>query len=539
MGFLNSISLRYKILLPGIVGVIGFAVYLTINYTSSITNAHMLVEVKETYSSVLEMATLNVDDLGKVKQNLAFAATAGEQSMLDDADRIGNEMLARVDKLSSLNAENKELLKTIDAALKDYLGTAVPLTKGMLDGSADLSQAREKMQNMNARLKQLEEFLPRYREQALVDMMAGIQAINERGEHNVYIGVVMGTVTMVVLLGIALFVSTKVSADVRSVADSLREIASGDADLTKQLPKNTSDEIGELVQWFNSFIQKLRSIVGEVANSTAHLSAAAEEVAVIVGEAREGAGHQQRETEQLAAAMHEMTVTIEGMARNAVTASDATKLADQESTTATAVMDDTILTIESLVSEVKNAATVMDKLEQESNNIGKVLDVIRGIADQTNLLALNAAIEAARAGEQGRGFAVVADEVRVLAQRSSQSTNEIREIIQRLQNEAFEAVDTMKSGTVKAQESATRAAGAKDALTVIATNVSRISEMSAEIAVTAEEQSGVAADVNKSICNINSIAQSTAQGAQQTAVASGELAELAIRLQGLVGQFKV
>ena len=262
-------------------------------------------------------------------------------------------------------------------------------------------------------------------------------------------------------------------------------------------------------------------------------------MSAIVGQAKQGAGHQQRETEQLATAINEMTMTIEGMACNASKAAEAAMQADKESANGKVVVTSTIATIDALVSEVERTAGAINKLEQESNNIGKVLDVIRDIADQTNLLALNAAIEAARAGEQGRGFAVVADEVRVLAQRSSESTSEIREIIERLQGEARDAVQVMQSGRGKAQESVVQAAGAGTALETITTNVSGITAMNMEIAVTAEQQSSVAEEVNKNIININTIAQETADGAEQTTQASGELAKLAVRLQDLVGQFKV
>jgi len=539
MGFLKNFSLRYKIILPGVIGVIGFALYLIINYSVSIANAQMLAAVRESYFAILGRANQNVDDLVHIKQNLAFAVSTGEQSMVDAAEGIGREIQKNTQDLAKLDSKNTGRVNAISTALSDYLGAAIPLTKAMVDGSADMSQARKTIKMMNERLKELEGLLPKYREQSLDDFMGAIQEVNDRNKQALLIGVLMGVITMVILLGVAWWVSGMVTSDVKNVVNSLKEIASGDADLTQQIQSKSQDEIGDLVKWFNTFIRHLRGIVGEVVNSTAQLSTSAEEMASIVAQTRDGAEYQQRETVQLASAIHEMTMTIEGMAQNASQVAEITKLADEESAGGKEVVADTIATIEALVDEVKNTAAAIQKLEQESNNVGRVLDVIRDIADQTNLLALNAAIEAARAGEQGRGFAVVADEVRVLAQRSSQSTNDIRDIIERLQDEAHGAVNVMKSGMSKAQNSAERASSARTALESITERVSRIATMNSEIAVTAEEQSKVVGEVNKSISTISGIAQDSAEGAEQNTSASGELAKLAIHLQGLVGKFKL
>lgn len=202
------------------------------------------------------------------------------------------------------------------------------------------------------------------------------------------------------------------------------------------------------------------------------------------------------------------------------------------------VMQHTLKTIEALAQEVENSAQVISRLSEDSTQIGSVLDVIRGIAEQTNLLALNAAIEAARAGEQGRGFAVVADEVRTLASRTQASTLEIQSMIERLQTDASNAVKAMQQGQVQAQQGLSQAAQAENALQTISQSVTRINDMNIQIATAAEEQSSVAEEINRNIVNISQSADATAEGAKQTASAGDELAKLAARLQNLVGQFK-
>jgi methyl-accepting chemotaxis protein len=202
------------------------------------------------------------------------------------------------------------------------------------------------------------------------------------------------------------------------------------------------------------------------------------------------------------------------------------------------VMLHTLKTIEALAQEVENSAQVISRLSEDSTQIGSVLDVIRGIAEQTNLLALNAAIEAARAGDQGRGFAIVADEVRTLASRTQASTLEIQSMIERLQTDASNAVKAMQQGQVQAQQGLSQAAQAENALQTISQSVTRINDMNIQIATAAEEQSSMAEEINRNIVNISQSADATAEGAKQTASAGDELAKLAARLQNLVGQFK-
>ena len=543
MNLLRNFSLKYKIMLPGVIGVIGFAIYLVVNYTSSATNARMLSEVQDSYLPALELTSQNMSLLEKIKQDLVFAATTGEPTLVGDAEKLADEMKKNVAQLKKVQGDDNQVrqdeITAIDRSLSSYLDTVIPLTRAMIAGTTDMGQAQTKMKESKDSLQTLEKELKQTHDDSRSEFINSVQDVNSRSNKVLAVGMVMGIVVMAMLFGIAFWVSRIVTSDIRDVADSLQNIASGDADLTIQLKSKGKDEVGDLVRWFNTFVQRLRSIIGEVVNSTSHLAAAAEEMSNVVMQAKEGAGHQQHETEQLASATNEMTATIESMAQYASEAAQAAQHADKESAGGKEVVSGTIHTIDALVSEVEKTATAIHKLELESNNIGKVLDVIRDIADQTNLLALNAAIEAARAGEQGRGFAVVADEVRVLAQRSSQSTNEIREIIERLQYEARDAVQVMQSGREKAQESAKQALSAGTALEVITTKVSGINKMNTEIALTAAQQTSVAEEINKNITNINNIAQETAEGAVQTATASEDLAGLAMRLQSLVGQFKV
>ncbi len=325
----------------------------------------------------------------------------------------------------------------------------------------------------------------------------------------------------------------------RRIIDLTRDIAEGDGDLRRRLDESSKDELGELSHWFNVFIKKLQALIGETTGSAAQLASAAEELSAISVQTDAGIRAQQSGTDQVATAVREMVATVQEVARNTAQAADAARQADVQTKSGDLVVRQAISAIEVLATDVERASQVIEKLSGDSQNIGMVLNVIRGIAEQTNLLALNAAIEAARAGEQGRGFAVVADEVRTLASRTNKSTQEIQEMIERLQSGAKDAVQVMERGGIQAHASVEQATKAGNALGSIANSVANITDMSTQIAAAVEQQSLVAEEINRNISTISQISTQTSYGAQQTASASAELARLAVHLQDVIRQFKV
>jgi methyl-accepting chemotaxis protein len=320
------------------------------------------------------------------------------------------------------------------------------------------------------------------------------------------------------------------------------EHASGqmaEGNLTVRADYHAKDELGHVASAFNRMGERFHGMVQQLSGATSQLAAAAEETSAVTEQTSSGIRQQQSETEQVATAMNEMTATVQEVAHSAASAAEAAHKADEEALSGKQVVTRTIDVIDALAGEVEKAAGVIQQLEQDSDKIGSVLDVIRGIAEQTNLLALNAAIEAARAGEQGRGFAVVADEVRTLASRTQQSTAEIQGMIEKLQTGAVNAVKVMDASRSQAQAGVEQVAQAGASLDSITRAVGTINDLNAQIASAAEQQSSVAEEINRNIVNISQVAEQTNQGAQQTAAASEELARLAEQLQGLVSQFRI
>jgi len=348
----------------------------------------------------------------------------------------------------------------------------------------------------------------------------------------------IGGIALLIGLMISWLMGLSISRPIQNAVLAMRDIAKGEGDLTRRLDTSGSDEIAHLSDAFNEFAEKIRQTVAQVSGVTVQLGTAAEELAVITRETADGVRQQEEETSQVATAMNEMTATVQEVARNAADAATSASTALEETEQGKMVVDATIGSISGLADEINSAAEVINNLETQSENIGSVLDVIRGIAEQTNLLALNAAIEAARAGEQGRGFAVVADEVRTLASRTQQSTEEIQHMIEQLQGGSRQAVKVMHHSNEQAQETVSQAGKAGQSLEDISRVVVAINDMNMQIANAAEEQGLVSEEVNRNVININDAVQKSSLGAGQTSEASDSLARLAAELQQLVQQFR-
>ncbi|WP_413243522.1 methyl-accepting chemotaxis protein [Pseudomonas sp.] len=314
------------------------------------------------------------------------------------------------------------------------------------------------------------------------------------------------------------------------------QMAQGDLTITADY--QGEDELGRVAKAFNQMRERFHSMVQQVASATAQLAAAAQQTSAVNMQTGAGVRRQQSEIGQVATAMHEMTATVQEVAHSASGAAQAAQQADQEAVVGKRVVGQTVEVIDALAHEVEKAAAVIRQLEQDSDKIGGVLEVIRSIAEQTNLLALNAAIEAARAGEQGRGFAVVADEVRTLASRTQQSTTEIQGMIEKLQSGSSSAMKVMEASCSQARKGVEQVAQAGATLDCITRSVATINDMNAQIASAAEEQSSVAEEINRNIVTVSEVAEQVSVGAQQTATTSEELARLAEQLQGMVGQFR-
>ncbi|MEW5824668.1 MAG: methyl-accepting chemotaxis protein [Pseudomonadota bacterium] len=390
---------------------------------------------------------------------------------------------------------------------------------------------------INPLMRELNEAEVKLSERKMLGAREGLAQVEQAYRQELIFSIGLTILGVLVVLILAFWTIKRLQAGVGALSFAAGRLAEGD--LTVRVEYADHDELGQIAEAFNRMRDGMRDTIHHINGAVAQLAAAAEETAAITEQTNSGVRQQASDTESVAAAMNEMNATVHEVAENASSAASSAQRADEEAESGKRVVTQTIEAITQLAREVEQAAGVIHQLEKESESIGSVVDVIRGIAEQTNLLALNAAIEAARAGEQGRGFAVVAEEVRSLASRTQQSTQEIQDMIGRLQAGAGRAVKVMQASQQRAQEGVEQVGHAGEVLAAITTAVGTINDMNFHIASAAEEQSAVAEEINRNIANISRVGEQTSQAAQQTAVASSELARLAEELQVRVGRFRV
>ena len=539
MQWLSGLSIRQKVLLIPIAGAIGFFFYLIVSYWTASSNVVLLERARDVQFPVLQSAEKQLVTLGQIRDGLQSAVSAGEEDALTAVKQRANSLQSDIRALADLDRDATSEVQKLNQALTAYLDVAVTLSDQMIKGTADFSNLESKAAEMTASYQRIELALTAFRDAQQKTFTDSIDSANASAQRTVVIGVAVGVGTVALLFIIGLAIASALRRNIANVVDSLKDIAQGNGDLRRRIRKESSDEIGELVEWFNAFVAKLQGIIGDVVSTALPLAELAKKLKAATTETLSQVDEQQNGGRRVQDAVNEMNSSVQSVAHSAADAAASAQEADGQAKAGLRVVKETVQQIEALARDVRSAADVIKQLDADSASVGMVLDVIRNIAEQTNLLALNAAIEAARAGEQGRGFAVVADEVRTLASRTQQSTSEIQGMIERLQSAARSAVDVMSKGTRQAEVSVANSGAAGSSLEAITQTVASISNMNGRIAQATEQQQRVAQTIVSSVTEINDHAAKTSASAGRMADVSNELAGLAGKLESVARQFSI
>ncbi len=539
MNLLSRFSIKAKILVIPAIAVAGFIASLAVNTSINSDNTERLADIQDVYFPVVQSSRENIVRINRTEELLNTAVSTGESEMLDSAKRTFNELVDKIQEQKKLWPVMSDELQGTETLAKGYFKVALKLSDGMVTGNLDPSEMPTLIQQMNDGLSQTKRRLTQFNESALLAFNETVSASNDAANNALVSSLILSITSIVTIILISASIVLLITRNLNTMLESLKDIASGEGDLTKRIVQNSEDEIGDLIHWFNQFMDKLHSSISIVMKSIDPLTKVSNDLGDMTTKTGQITEEQSRATDDVTRSVDEMFSSVQNVAVNASSAANAAKEADDEAKAGRAVVTQSVESINDLASEVERAANVIKKLEADTENVGTILDVIKGIAEQTNLLALNAAIEAARAGEQGRGFAVVADEVRTLASRTQDSTQEIQRVIEELQTAARSAAEVMSHSQDQAKLSVEQAAKTDSSLANITEKVASITTMNMEIASATGEQEKVSNSIKRNVEGIRANAENAVKNVQEVEAASESLVEISSDLRKITSQFRV
>ncbi|AEH14892.1 methyl-accepting chemotaxis protein [Shewanella baltica] len=539
MNFFNNISIFKKVIAIFILAVIIFALNLSISVISINKNRTTLNYMEQQVYQRVELANQNVFFIQRLDELYTQSVSFADEDLLTNAGTMYESLRKNLQQLDNVDPSQANQLNNLSAKLTRYNDITIKLAKGMLAGTIDMANigqiSQEKSQAYEAVLNEIQN----YKQEKVLEFKQSIKEAGDRSEQSLWLTLSIGIALLIVMFIVTIAIARAISSSARNVAQSLSELADGKGDLSHKLNVSGSDELGQVSSNFNRFIGLLGDSIRRVVNVTDPLLASSHSLKQRMEDATHATQRQSHDASAVQVSMEDMRHSVIEISQNARQAASAAQIAEKEAMQGMTVVQRTIDISQELNTGIQAASNSINELARDTENVTSILNVITSIAEQTNLLALNAAIEAARAGEQGRGFAVVADEVRALASKTADATTEIRHVLQNLKTAAISSVSTMNVAMSKSSENETNAQNTGSALKSIQQQIVSINSMNTHIASATEEQASVASQVVDNVVNMNASFEQTLQILSQVRNVSEGLVDFADELKNATSQFKL
>jgi methyl-accepting chemotaxis protein len=533
------LTIAKKLMLLVTIALLGFVIAEGYSMWVERANSGRLADVEQRIYPTLELTTINLGSLLLMEQQINSSVTTGDEQALTDADKHYQEIRQNLDKLSSLSSDLSVQVKDIDTQLQDWYSTAVRIAKSFIGGNVDFNQIGAEAAANADKLKTLRKSLSSMKTETAKRFNESISETVAASKSAAQIILIISICAVVALLVVSSIISRSITSSINEVTESLKDMASGAGDLTKRIDYPGHDEIRYLVKYFNAFVEKLHGSFANVSQDVGGLTQVASRLTNSSSQNLGRINEQARAISSMRSSIEELMKTVNEIAQFAGNASVQAQDASSAAARGKQTLAANVATISTLAEEVRSAADVVNRFEEFSADVGQLLNTIQNVAEQTNLLALNAAIEAARAGEHGRGFAVVADEVRGLAVRTRQATEEIHKVISELRQVSANAVTAMQGSVVRANRGVEETKASGEVLNSILNNVETISSINEQIAAATQEQTVTFAHVSEHVNGIYHSTQLVTSSTNELDEISHDIDHISQELRKVASQFRV